>query len=104
MLAQRVIQATAADEHIPAFDPVRAEERAAFVDALKLLEHYGAVTTVDGATDAYLDSEEAKVLDAPWDPGLADALRTHGAAVPEELVAERLLADLEARSSSITSR
>ncbi|MBC6460193.1 TIGR02678 family protein [Actinomadura sp. HBU206391] len=62
MLSQRVIQAAAADEHIPAFDPVRAEERAAFVDALKLLEHYGAVTTVDGATDAYLDSEEAKVL------------------------------------------
>jgi uncharacterized protein (TIGR02678 family) len=57
-----VIQAAAADEHIPAFDPVRAEERAAFVDALKLLEHYGAVTTVDGATDAYLDSEDAKVL------------------------------------------
>jgi uncharacterized protein (TIGR02678 family) len=62
MLAQRVVQAAAADEHIPAFDPVRADERAAFVDALKLLEHYGAVTTVDGATDAYLDSEEAKVL------------------------------------------
>lgn len=32
------------------------------MDALKLLEHYGAVTAVDGATDAYLDSAEAKVL------------------------------------------
>lgn len=41
---------------------MRGEERAAFVDALKLLEHYGAVTAVDGATDAFLDSAEAKVL------------------------------------------
>ncbi|MGP4026999.1 TIGR02678 family protein [Actinomadura sp. 3N407] len=62
MLAQRVVQAAAADEDIPAFDPVRGDERAAFVDALKLLEHHGAVTAVDGATDAYLDSAEAKVL------------------------------------------
>ncbi|WP_412516721.1 TIGR02678 family protein [Actinomadura madurae] len=62
MLAQRVVQAAAADDRIPAFDPVRGDERAAFVDALKLLEHYGAVTAVDGATDAYLDSAEAKVL------------------------------------------
>ncbi|URN10245.1 TIGR02678 family protein [Actinomadura madurae] len=61
MLARRVVQA-AADDRIPAFDPVRGDERAAFVDALKLLEHYGAVTAVDGATDAYLDSAEAKVL------------------------------------------
>ncbi|MEV4675258.1 MULTISPECIES: TIGR02678 family protein [Actinomadura] len=62
MLAQRVVQAAGADEQIPSFDPVRGEERAAFVDALKLLEHYGAVTAVDGATDAFLDNAEAKVL------------------------------------------
>ncbi|MBA9005014.1 TIGR02678 family protein [Thermomonospora cellulosilytica] len=62
MLAQRVVQATAVDDAIPAFDPVRGEERAAFVDALRLLEHYGAMTAVDGATDAYLGSAEAKVL------------------------------------------
>jgi uncharacterized protein (TIGR02679 family) len=35
-----------------------------------------------------------RVTDAPWDPGLAPALRSHGLAVPEELVAERLLDDL----------
>ncbi|QKW34464.1 TIGR02678 family protein [Actinomadura sp. NAK00032] len=62
MLAQRVVQAAGAEEGIMPFDPVRGEERAAFVDALKLLEHYGAVTAVDGATDAFLDSAEAKVL------------------------------------------
>lgn len=62
MLAQRVVQASAADEHVPPFDPVRGDERAAFVDALKLLEHYGAVTAVDGVTDAFLASADAKVL------------------------------------------
>ncbi|WP_242884425.1 TIGR02678 family protein [Actinomadura litoris] len=62
MLAQRVVQASAADGQIPAFDPVRGDERAAFVDALKLLEHHGVVATLDGATDAYLDSADAKVL------------------------------------------
>ncbi|TDE38711.1 TIGR02678 family protein [Actinomadura sp. 6K520] len=62
MLAQRVVQAAAADDGVPAFDPVRGDERAAFVDALKLLEQHGAVTAVDGATDAFLDSAEAKVL------------------------------------------
>ncbi|GAA3660768.1 hypothetical protein GCM10022224_025170 [Nonomuraea antimicrobica] len=62
MLAQRVVQAAAVEPGVPAFEPVRGEERAAFVDALKLLEHYGAVTAMDGATDTYLDDEEAKVL------------------------------------------
>ncbi|SNS06346.1 TIGR02678 family protein [Actinomadura mexicana] len=62
MLAQRVVQAAGADDRVPAFDPVRGDERAAFADALRLLEHYGAVTAVDGATDAYLDSADAKVL------------------------------------------
>ncbi|MEV0612506.1 TIGR02678 family protein [Nonomuraea sp. NPDC050404] len=62
MLAQRVVQAAAVEPDVPAFDPVRNDERAAFVDALKLLEHYGAVTAMDGATDSYLDDEDAKVL------------------------------------------
>ncbi|MGN9842126.1 TIGR02678 family protein [Nonomuraea sp. H19] len=62
MLAQRVVQAAAVEAEVPAFDPVRADERAAFVDALKLLEHYGAVTAMDGATDSYLVDEDAKVL------------------------------------------
>ncbi|TMS00555.1 TIGR02678 family protein [Nonomuraea basaltis] len=62
MLAQRVVQAAAVEAEVPAFDPVRADERAAFVDALKLLEHYGAVTAMDGTTDSYLNDEDAKVL------------------------------------------
>ncbi|MFD0477126.1 TIGR02678 family protein [Nonomuraea thailandensis] len=62
MLAQRVVQAAAVEPDVPAFDPVRNEERAAFVDAVKLLEHYGAVTAMDGVTDAYLGDEDAKVL------------------------------------------
>ncbi|MFI7641381.1 TIGR02678 family protein [Nonomuraea sp. NPDC049400] len=62
MLAQRVVQAAAVEAEVPAFDPVRGEERAAFVDALKLLEHHGAIIAMDGATDAYLDDEGAKVL------------------------------------------
>ncbi|GAB2922562.1 TIGR02678 family protein [Nonomuraea sp. N2-4H] len=62
MLAGRVAQAAAVEPGVPAFEPVRVEERAAFVDAVKLLEHYGALTAMDGATDAYLDDEEAKVL------------------------------------------
>ncbi|MFC4120730.1 TIGR02678 family protein [Nonomuraea zeae] len=62
MLAQRVVQAAAVEADVPGFDPVRADERAAFVDVLKLLEHYGAVTSMDGATDSYLDDEDAKVL------------------------------------------
>ncbi|MGN9842124.1 TIGR02679 family protein [Nonomuraea sp. H19] len=35
-----------------------------------------------------------RVTDAPWDPGLAPAMRSHGIAIPEELVAERLLDDV----------
>ncbi|MEV1000443.1 TIGR02678 family protein [Nonomuraea sp. NPDC050202] len=62
MLAQRVVQAAAVEPDVPAFDPVRNEERAAFVDAVKLLEHYGAVTAMDGVTEAYLGDEDAKVL------------------------------------------
>ncbi|MFC4008945.1 TIGR02678 family protein [Nonomuraea purpurea] len=62
MLAQRVVQAAAVEEEVPGFDPVRADERAAFVDALKLLEHHGAINAMDGATDSYLDDEDAKVL------------------------------------------
>ncbi|TMS00553.1 TIGR02679 family protein [Nonomuraea basaltis] len=40
------------------------------------------------------DLPPGRVTDAPWDPGLAPAMRTHGVAIPEELVAERLLDDL----------
>lgn len=35
-----------------------------------------------------------RVTEAPWDPDLAPAMRERGVAIPEELVAERLLDDL----------
>ncbi|MFJ1548484.1 TIGR02678 family protein [Streptomyces sp. NPDC088246] len=62
LLADRVVQATAADQALPGFDPVHRPERMAFVDVLKLLESYGVLRAVDGATEAYVESAEAKVL------------------------------------------
>ncbi|MFI7697264.1 TIGR02678 family protein [Nonomuraea sp. NPDC049655] len=62
MLAGRVARAAAVETGVPPFDPVSADERAAFVDALELLERHGAITPTDGTTDAYLGDEEAKVL------------------------------------------
>lgn len=62
LLADRVRAATAAEPALDTFDSATRDERAAFVDALKLLEHHGVLAAVDGATDAYLDSGEAKVL------------------------------------------
>ncbi|MFF3630299.1 TIGR02678 family protein [Streptomyces sp. NPDC002164] len=62
MLADRVVHATAADRALPAFDPVHRPERMAFVDVLKLLESYDVLRAVDGTTEAYVDSAEAKVL------------------------------------------
>ncbi|MFI1189998.1 TIGR02678 family protein [Streptomyces californicus] len=62
MLADRVGQATAVDRALSTFDPVHKPERTAFVDVLKLLESYDVLRTVDGTTEAYVDSAEAKVL------------------------------------------
>ncbi|MFE7568026.1 TIGR02678 family protein [Streptomyces sp. NPDC057539] len=62
MLADRVVRATAADRALAAFDPVRKPERMAFVDVLKLLESYDVLRAVDGTTEAYVESTEAKVL------------------------------------------
>ncbi|MGW5820139.1 TIGR02678 family protein [Streptomyces noursei] len=62
MLADRVVQATAVDRALPTFDPVHKPERTAFVDVMKLLESYDVLRTVDGTTEAYVDSAEAKVL------------------------------------------
>ncbi|MDX3128236.1 TIGR02678 family protein [Streptomyces europaeiscabiei] len=62
MLADRVVRATAADRALPAFDPVHRAERMAFVDVLRLLESYDVLRAVDGATEAYVASPEAKVL------------------------------------------
>jgi len=62
LLADRVVQATAVDDVLPAFDTASRQERMAFVDALRLLESYGAVLTVDGATENFVESTDAKVL------------------------------------------
>jgi uncharacterized protein (TIGR02678 family) len=62
LLADRVVQATVADAEIRTFDPTRRDERSAYVDVLKWLERTGAVRSVDGATDNYVDHADAKVL------------------------------------------
>lgn len=62
LLADRVVQASAADPALPAFDTSSRAERMAFVDALRLLESVGAVEVVDGATESFVDSVAAKVL------------------------------------------
>lgn len=62
MLADRVAQATAADEVVTPFDTAQKPERRAYVDVLRLLESYGAIEVVDGSTESFVDSEEAKVL------------------------------------------
>jgi uncharacterized protein (TIGR02678 family) len=61
-LAERVRQACGADPALPPFDTGRHSERVAFVDALLALEHLGVVQAIDGATEAYSASQDAKVL------------------------------------------
>ncbi|MFD7889208.1 TIGR02678 family protein [Streptomyces albidoflavus] len=101
MLADRVVQATAADRALPAFDPVRRPERMAFVDVLKLFESYDVLRAVDGTTETYVDSAEAKVLyrvdstlmmRLPASPVGASRLAVPPQEVPERF--EQLLADL----------
>jgi uncharacterized protein (TIGR02678 family) len=62
LLADRVVQACGADPALPAFDSASRAERMAFVDALRLLEALGALHVLDGSTDSYADSADAKVL------------------------------------------
>lgn len=62
LLADRVTHATAAEPDIESFQTSRRSERAAFVDALKLLERAGALRALDGTAESYLDSDTAKVL------------------------------------------
>lgn len=62
LLADRVSNASAADAALTGFDTASRAERMAFVDVLKLLESYGAIEVVDGSTDSYADSANAKVL------------------------------------------
>ncbi|MEU6108904.1 TIGR02678 family protein [Streptomyces albidoflavus] len=101
MLADRVVQATAADRALPAFDPVRRPERMAFVDVLKLFESYDVLRAVDGTTETYVDSAEAKVLyrvdstlmmRLPASPVGASRLAVPPQEVPDRF--EQLLADL----------
>ncbi|WP_405583352.1 TIGR02678 family protein [Streptomyces sp. NBC_01190] len=62
LLADRVARATAADPALPSLDSASRPERMAFVDVLKLLESFGVLLALDGATDSYVESADAKVL------------------------------------------
>ncbi|MBF4999212.1 TIGR02678 family protein [Nocardia sp. BSTN01] len=62
ILADNVAAATANEPLISGFDPVDRAERRAFVDVLRLLESFGVLETVDGSSDTYVDSTQAKVL------------------------------------------
>ncbi|MER5433496.1 TIGR02678 family protein [Streptomyces sp. NPDC002588] len=62
LLADRVVQAVAADPALESFDTASRRERMAFVDVLKLLESYGVLAAVDGLTESFVDTAEAKVL------------------------------------------
>ena len=62
LLADRVVQASGADAVVPVFDTASRAERMAYVDVLRLLESCGALLVVDGATESFVDSSEAKVL------------------------------------------
>lgn len=62
LLAQRVAHTCANEEGIADFDSSVRTERAALVDALLLLERYGALSAVDGSTQSYLAGDDALVL------------------------------------------
>ncbi|WP_020579916.1 TIGR02678 family protein [Actinopolymorpha alba] len=85
LLADRVVQATANDAEVPTLDTARRDERSAFVDALKLLERFGAAVAADGVTEAYLEHEDAKVL---YRVDHTRLLRLLAAPVPPSRVAE----------------
>jgi uncharacterized protein (TIGR02678 family) len=62
LLADRLSLASLTDEVVGAFDSASRSERMAFVDVLRLLESYGVLEVVDGSTDSFVDTVEAKVL------------------------------------------
>lgn len=62
LLADRVTRATATDDVVTTFDASARGERMAFVDVLRMFESLGVVEVVDGSTESYVDSAEAKVL------------------------------------------
>ncbi|WP_330273929.1 TIGR02679 family protein [Lentzea sp. NBC_00516] len=58
------------------------------------------------ATDDYLralgdGTPVGRVTEAPWDDGLANAMREHGSAVPEERVTAHLLEEIEERGRTV---
>jgi uncharacterized protein (TIGR02678 family) len=62
LLADRLSRASASDPVVSAFDSASRSERMAFVDVLRLLESCGVLDVVDGATDNFVDTADAKVL------------------------------------------
>lgn len=62
LLADRVSRASSTDPVVTGFDSASRAERMALVDVLRLLESYGALEVIDGATDSFADSATAKVL------------------------------------------
>jgi uncharacterized protein (TIGR02678 family) len=62
LLADRISRASAVDPVVTGFDSASRAERMAFVDVLRLLESYGVLEVVDGATDSFVDTAAAKVL------------------------------------------
>jgi uncharacterized protein (TIGR02678 family) len=62
LLADRITRATAIDPVVAGFDTSVRGERMAFVDTLRALESIGVLEVLDGATESYVDSADAKVL------------------------------------------
>jgi uncharacterized protein (TIGR02678 family) len=62
LLADRVTRATTTDPVLANFDTSARGERMAFVDALRMLERLGAIDVLDGATESFVDTADAKVL------------------------------------------
>jgi uncharacterized protein (TIGR02678 family) len=62
LLADRVARAMATDPVVADFVASARGERMAFVDALRMLEHLGTIEALDGATESFVESAEAKVL------------------------------------------
>lgn len=62
LLADRLSRASAADSEVRTFDSASRAERMAFVDALRLLESYGVLEVVDGTTESFVETVQAKVL------------------------------------------
>jgi uncharacterized protein (TIGR02678 family) len=85
LLADRVVQATAADPVLTRFDTASRAERMAYVDALRLLEHHGVLHAVDGASESFVDHCDAKVL---YRVDTTLLMRLLGAPVPPSRLAE----------------